>query len=1181
MYHFRKTVSVLLALVLTLGLFPAASLTGLDGLAQKVRAADIVDSGTCGENLTWTLDSDGLLTISGTGEISQASYPNSVVSVVIGNGVTGIGNSAFSFCSGLTSVTIGNGVTSIGAIAFYCCSGLTSLTIPDSVTSIGVRAFFDCSGLTGVTIPDGVTSIGDSAFSGTAYYNDENNWTDGVLYIGKYLIRAKDDIKGGYTVKDGTRLIAGGAFSGCSGLTSVSIPDSVTSIGDRAFDGCSGLTGVSIPDSVTSIGDRAFRDCSGLTGISVSSGNPKYISNGNCLIEKDAKTLVLGCKNSVIPTDGSVTSIGRGAFSGCSGLTSVTIPDSVTSIGNYAFDGCSGLTSVTIPDGVTSIGYGTFEGCSGLTSVTIPDSVTNIGDEAFYGCSGLTSVTIPDGVTSIGERAFEGCSGLTSVTIPDSVTGIGHFVFSGCSGLTSVTIPDSVTSIGNYAFDGCSGLTSVLIPDSVTSIGYKAFEGCSGLTSVTIGNGVTSIGDSAFSGCSGLTNVTIPDSVTGIGNYAFYGCSGLTRLTIPDSVTSIGNSAFKGCSGLTSVTIPDGVTSIGNSAFYGCSGLTSVTIPDGVTSIGEGAFFYCSGLTSVTIPDSVTSIGYSAFYGCSGLTSVTIPDGVTSIGYGAFDGCTGLTSITVSSGNTRYISSGNCLIEKDTKTLILGCKNSVIPADGSVTSIGYKAFDGCSGLKSVTIPDSVTSIDNWAFYGCSGLTDVYYTGAEAQWNAIDIYKYNDPLISATKHYNASYSEPTTEPSADPPANHSWNDGEITTAATCTSEGVKTYTCTVCGATKTEPIAKDASNHAGGTEVRDAKAATCGEDGYTGDTYCKGCGVKLASGTTVPATGNHTWNDGVVTTAATCASEGVKTFTCAVCKATKTEPTAKDAANHTGGTELKNVKAATCGVDGYTGDTYCKGCGVKIASGTTIPATGHVDKDDDGVCDVCSTVLTVPEPPTQHSTEPGDETTTRPADESTTQSSGETTTQSAGGTTTDPSSEPVSETTTVPGSQSTTTQLDITDNTEKPTMPDSLFNLSGEGISSADTADAFKYASSAALTKSQLVAAITGADNAVLTVKDKDGKELADDAALGTGSTVTVTLGDTSITKTIVFAGDVDGDATVNATDARLALRAAAKLDTLTGAFAAAADTDGDDNINATDARMILRAAAKLEGLKAA
>jgi hypothetical protein len=352
-----------------------------------------------------------------------------------------------------------------------------------------------------------------------------------------------------------------------------------------------------------------------------------------------------------------VTSIGSNAFYGCSGLTSVVIPESVTIIRDRAFQYCSGLRSVAIPNSVTSIGNSAFYRCFGLTSMVIPASVTSIGYAAFCGCSNLTGVTIPNSVTSIGGRAFSDCLVLTSITVEtvhplySSLDGV---LFdknkteliqcpAGKSGVYS--IPNSITSIGNYAFSGCSGLRSVAIPNSVTSIGYSAFESCSSLTSVTIPNSVTSIGNAAFERCYVLTSVVIPDSVTSIGYSAFENCTNLTSVIIPNSVTSIEGWVFFSCSALTSVTIPDSVTSIGNSTFAFCSGLTSVVIPESVTIIRDRAFENCTNLTSVIIPNSVTNIGDSAFYRCFGLTSVVIGANVTSIGNNAFLRCSNLTGV--------------------------------------------------------------------------------------------------------------------------------------------------------------------------------------------------------------------------------------------------------------------------------------------------------------------------------------------------------------------------------------------------------------------------------------------------------------------------------------------------------------------------------------------------------
>ena len=540
------------------------------------------------------------------------------------------------------------------------------------------------------------------------YYNilSSTDKTVAVTYKGSDYYSYSDEYSGAVTIPasvtyNGTTYsvttIGSGAFSG-SGLTSVTIPNSVTTIENSAFEECSSLTSVTIPNNVTTIGSGAFRSCTSLTSITIPN---------------------------------SVTTIRDYAFKFCSSLVSVTIPNSVTTIREYAFYECSSLESVTIPNSVTTIREYAFEKCSSLTSVTIPNNVKTIEFSAFRECSSLTSVTIPNSVTTIERHAFEGCKSLTSVTIPNSVTSIESNAFSG-SGLTSVTIPNSVTSIEYSAFEGCTSLTSVTIPNSVKTIEDHTFGGCRGLTSVTIGNSVTTIERYAFEGCKSLTNVTIPNSVTTIGSNAFYDCTSLASVTIGNSVTSIEYNAFYNCNSLESIKVESGNTKYDsrencnaiietetNTLITGCK---NTVIPNSVTTIGSNAFYDCTSLTSVTIPNSVTTIGNNAFSGCINLESITIPGSVTTIGNCVFSYCTSLESIKVESGNTKYDSRGNCnaIIETETNTLIASCNNTIIP--NSVTTIGDGAFSG-SSLTSITIPNSVTTIGDGAFSG-SGLTSI-------------------------------------------------------------------------------------------------------------------------------------------------------------------------------------------------------------------------------------------------------------------------------------------------------------------------------------------------------------------------------------------------------------------------------------------------------------------------
>ena len=428
-------------------------------------------------------------------------------------------------------------------------------------------------------------------------------------------------------------------------------------------------------------------------------------------------------------------------------ITSVIIQEGVTSIGNGAFNGCSSLVDISIPNSVTKIGKNAFNQCDNLSGIVIPNSVTEIGNSAFEYCSSLTSIMLPDGLTRIGAYTFVYCSSLDSITIPKTVTSIGNVAFNGCSSLSSITIPESVINIGDFAFFNCSSLTSVMIPDSVTSIGRSAFAGCSGLTSVTIGTGVTNIGEEAFCDNGSLVRIDVEES-----NRKYSSVNGVlfdknktelvrypegkqeSTYNVPDSVKNIGNGAFSCCGSLISVMIADSVVNIGKGAFSCCTNLMKIDVAENNANYCSvnGILFdknktklicYPEGKqeSAYTVPNSVVSIGDGAFQNCSSLKDITIPNSVTHIGDDVFMGCSSLASIKLLDG---------------------------------VRSISAGAFFGCSGLTSVTIPSSVMSIGDSAFYDCGELKEVYYAGSESNWQKIEVGNGNDDLTNAVIHYNS-------------------------------------------------------------------------------------------------------------------------------------------------------------------------------------------------------------------------------------------------------------------------------------------------------------------------------------------------------------------------------------------------------------------------------------------
>lgn len=600
-----------------------------------------------------------------------------------GKPVTRIGERAFSFNTELTGVKISANVESIENYAFYGCTGLTNVLIPKSVTSIGGSAFYNCFKLVEVnnrsdlditygstdnghigyyalnilTSLSGESNITEDA-GGYVFYNDGQykflmgcngneaelvlpNGENGEYAVYPYAFYKNSSIKS-ITISDGVSEIGEQAFYGCIGLESVTMADSVKEIGSFAFFNCTelanvelgnGVTGIGtsafkycrkltdlvIPESTNDIAEYAFMGCPRLNSISVEDGNEKYKSVDNCLVDTESGVLVLGCVNSIIPSDENIIAIGNNAFYGVD-LESLVLPDNISQIGSFAFSGCSKLSSVTLGNKTEYMGDYAFADCQSLTSVTLPVGTEEIGFYAFSGCIGLTDIVIPDSVEIIYGNAFSDCTGLVNVTVAEGVLVIWDHAFSGCTRLSNIAIPESVFYVGEYAFDGCSGV--IREENGVKYVG-KWVIGCDRkVTNAEIRNDTVGIAGAAFKACTRLKDIIIPESVQFIGNDAFFRCTSFENITIPGSVLEMGDGVFNGCTGLKNVMLGNGIENIGEYAFAGCSGIENIVIPDSVAVIGESAFENCTGLKNVSLGSGLTYIGDYVFYGCTSLKTV-------------------------------------------------------------------------------------------------------------------------------------------------------------------------------------------------------------------------------------------------------------------------------------------------------------------------------------------------------------------------------------------------------------------------------------------------------------------------------------------------------------------------------------------------------------------------------
>jgi hypothetical protein len=611
----------------------------------------------------------GEVTIPASVEYNSATYD-----------VTSIGDQAFLNCTNLTTVTIKNGVKTIGAGAFTDCTSLSTVNLPNSVTSFEISAFVGCVGLKSLTLPNALESIEAFSFERTGLQTI--TIPNSVTYIGAGVFQSSS--LQSITLGSGITELPPFLFSGCYHLSSFTIPKNVTKIGHSGWYYVPGWGG-----TYTNTND-VFGYCEALTAIDVAADNPNYCSVDGVVYSKDMTEIVAfpcGKTHYTIPDNFEI--IQRFAFSGWTGLESITIPSSVYRFGYDAFRDCTNLKEVHVVDIKDWIGiyfedgYQLGSGVPGLLwyqydptsnplyygahlyvngteikdELVIPEGVERISAYNFFNYTSLTSVTFPKSLKRVYSRAFDGCTNLKKVNVNDLADWCdidfrqGTIVTYVNEDYSPLYEPDRTSNplvVGaNLYVNGTEIRDELVVPDGVTKIGENSFYGYSALESVTLPDGVTSIGNYAFAYCSSLTSINIPNGVTSIGDYAFAYCTNLTTINIPNSVTSIAGTTFKGCTSLpvidnirymdqfligavdrslSSYTIREGTKWIGPEAFDGCANMTSITIPNSIVSIGRSAFGDCKSLPLVTIPDNVTSIGEFAFGGCSALNSVTLPE---------------------------------------------------------------------------------------------------------------------------------------------------------------------------------------------------------------------------------------------------------------------------------------------------------------------------------------------------------------------------------------------------------------------------------------------------------------------------------------------------------------------------------------------------------------------------
>ena len=931
------------------------------------------ENGTPKPVFTYSLDDDGNATITGyTGNVSALVIPEEID----GHKVVALGDNAFKGKKLLEYVEIPNNVVKIGSYVFANTS-LSDLKLPEKLTYLGNCVLSGNTGVTEITIPKTLTEVGSQAYMFTTIDGPftESNIQKAVLEEGMVKVPAN-------------------LFHNNEKLKYVTLPESITSIEEMAFKECKNLTDVKIPSNTTRIGDSVFEK-SGLTKIDIPD---------------------------------SVTRIGAYVFADTD-LTELKLPNRLTYLGNRVLSGNTGVTEITIPKTLTEVGsqgymFTTIDGPfteSNLQKAVLEEGIVKVPANLFQENITLKSVVLPEGITEILQRAFKGCKALKMVSLPDSITGMGTEVFSGCTSLSSVKLPNKRVNIMSSTFEGCTSLTEITLPDTVTTIQDHAFKNCTALKTINWSKSITDIQSYAFENCDALTKLAIPNTVTNIGEGAFYDCGGFTDIAVPNSVKSLGSRAFENCDALAKVSISDSVTSMGEKAFYDCDALTDVKLGTGITQIPTSCFEHCDVLPSVVLPYRVSKVGDNAFKNCVALTEITIPRATTTISTSAFSypakmtvyGISGTYAETFANQQgmkfvDKAVRATNVVLDKKELTLNRGMKYSltmtVTPAtftdevswkstnvdvvaiaeDGTVTAKGagqatIKVTVGdVSATCKVNVVQPVTSIyldktslemtalDTYQLQasvypseannkevswessdekvatvdenglvqakekGTAVITAKAKDGSEVSRNCKVTVKNTAYVVTgiskleSTHNYENNCSDFWVYTKAGASAlNITFNsktaleeefdylyifDKENKQVGKYTGTQLAGQTITILGDTvKIQLVSDDAGNawgfkvdaitekveeeckHTDTTkrEVRNAKAATCTLDGYSGDIYCTNCGNLIEAGSVMKAIG-HQWDNGVITKAATATQTGIKTYTCTVCKTTRTE-----------------------------------------------------------------------------------------------------------------------------------------------------------------------------------------------------------------------------------------------------------------------------------------------------